>query len=169
MCQENNDKKISGDYIAGFVDGEGCFSLTMRKDKEKYFNWKALFAIELREDDKNILNLIKEYFNCGSISLSSRGMVRYQISNASDLLDIIVPFFSLHCLIGKKGSDFILWKEAIEIINKNKKKKTNSIIGKKGFVKNNWNKDDLDRLNEIRKEMLLFKCNNKNRVFKYGS
>jgi len=169
MYKENKARKISEEYIAGFVDGEGCFSLTMRKDKGRYLYWKALFAIELREDDSQILKIIQEFFNCGSILFNSRGVVRYQITDSAVLLNTIVPFFSKYSLIGKKGSDFILWKEAIEIINKNKKKKSNSLIGKKGFIRNDWNKNDLNRLNEIRKEMLLFKCNNKNRVFKYGS
>ena len=54
-------RKITGVYIAGFVDGEGCFSLTYRKDKGKYFYWKASFVITLKKDDKNILESIKEY------------------------------------------------------------------------------------------------------------
>ena len=31
---ENNDEKLPGDYIAGFVDGEGRFSLKFRVDRK---------------------------------------------------------------------------------------------------------------------------------------
>lgn len=55
-------EKLSGDYIAGFVDGEGCFALKLRreiryerKNKPTYIYWDAEFAIVLREDDKEIL------------------------------------------------------------------------------------------------------------------
>gem|GEM_PF-6727427 len=42
---------ISGEYVAGFVDGEGCFALKFRRDVRRdrmgspeYFYWDAEFA-----------------------------------------------------------------------------------------------------------------------------
>ena len=58
---------LPGNYIAGFVDGEGCFSLFYRKDIKKfkksqkiYYEWKACFAIVSRIDD-NIEKTMKLY------------------------------------------------------------------------------------------------------------
>ncbi|MDI6778191.1 MAG: LAGLIDADG family homing endonuclease [Patescibacteria group bacterium] len=85
-------RKITGEYIAGFVDGEGCFSLTYRKDKGKYFYWKASFAVALRKDDKNILESIREYFCDGAISYS-RENVRFEIANPDVLSEKNNSFF----------------------------------------------------------------------------
>lgn len=48
------NKILSNDYIAGFVDGEGCFAFTVRCDVRKeraskatYLSWKAAFVIRL--------------------------------------------------------------------------------------------------------------------------
>lgn len=79
-----NKREITGEYIAGFVDGEGCFSLTLRKDKNKYFYWKTQFAITLRNDDRGVLDQIKNFFVCGAITYSN-DEVRYQIAD-NDLL-----------------------------------------------------------------------------------
>ena len=56
---------VSGDYIAGFVDGEGCFALFYRKDIKKfkksqkiYYEWKTCFAVVTRIDDTNLLKNI---------------------------------------------------------------------------------------------------------------
>ena len=45
-------------YIAGFIDGEGCFGLQFRKDvKHKmrncpvYYSWKVQFMIAARKDE----------------------------------------------------------------------------------------------------------------------
>jgi hypothetical protein len=44
-------------YIVGFVEGEGCFAITISKHKTKRlgFDARLVFEIELRGDDKPIL------------------------------------------------------------------------------------------------------------------
>jgi len=93
--------------------------------------------------------------------------VRYQISCNKELLEIVIPFFERHKLIGKKKFDFNLWKEAVVIIKRNKKEKTNSQTGTKGFIENKWNDDDLNRLNKIREEMKKYKSGSDGRTLKY--
>lgn len=159
-------RKITGEYIAGFVDGEGCFSLTYRKDKGKYYYWKASFAISLRADDPEIIKSIKEYFCCGNISYS-RNNIRFEITDPDLLNEKIIPFFGEHQLIGKKRNDFELWKEAVYIIVKNKRRSINSAKGTRGFIRHNWNDNDLIRLGKIRYEMQKYKGGGKSREFKY--
>ena len=158
--------EISGDYIAGFTDGEGCFSLTYRKDKGRYFYWKASFIIMLRGDDGEILNTIKDYFKCGSVTFT-KDAVRYQIYDTKMLINTIIPFFEKHSLIGKKKYDFDLWKKSVNIIYKNKKENTNSEAGVKGFTKNEWNNGDLEELRIIREKMQIYKSGGKGRTLKY--
>jgi hypothetical protein len=140
--------------------------LTYRKDKEKYFYWKASFAIALRKDDKSVLESIKEYFGSGNISYSRKN-IRYEITDPEILNKDIIPFFEKHQLIGKKKNDFNLWKEAIRIIVKNKRKSINSSKGCRGFINKEWNKDDLVRLSQIRENMQLYKGGGKTRIFKH--
>jgi len=159
-------RNITADYISGFVDGEGCFNITLRKDKGKYFYWKANFVIEIRKDDRLLLSAIKEFFRAGTLCQAGE-CARYQVSDTQILLDKIIPFFEKNSLIGKKKNDFILWKEAVEIIGRNKKKKNNSEKGLKGFQTVTWNQIDLKRLKAIRNEMLVYKGGGKSRVFKH--
>ena len=42
-------------YIVGFVDGEGCFSISLNKNDNRLPEVRLLFEIELREDDEPIL------------------------------------------------------------------------------------------------------------------
>lgn len=155
------------DFIAGLVEGEGCFSLNFRSDHKKnrshspqYFRWHALFAIVLRSDDYALLDQVTETIGCGTVSYSN-GSVRYQVQDTNELLTKIIPFFQLHKLYGKKSKDLELWMEAVEIIAKNKKKGVNLIKGKRGFVKIDWNEADLERLQDIRMEMKLYKSKGK--------
>jgi len=155
---------ISGDYIAGFVDGEGCFALkfrrdikTERKNSPTYFYWNAEFAICLRKDDEEILRMIKNIFKCGGISIDKRGYVRYSVSDITNLVTRVIPFFDLYKLKAKKRFDFELWKEAVKILEKNKKKNVNVAKGMPGFQKTDWNQNDLERLLEIHNRIALYK------------
>lgn len=145
---------LPGDYIAGFVDGEGCFALKFRRDVRHdrknspiYFYWDIEFAIMLRSDDKKILEDICETLNCGRISISKRGTARYAVNDLDDLLYKIVPFFERHQLRAKKRNDFNLWREALSILYKNKQLKPKD--------------DDLKRLIEIIKQTKEIKSQRK--------
>lgn len=157
-------EKLPGDYIAGFVDGEGCFVLKFHRDvrherrgNPTYFYWGVEFAILLRWDDRDILESIKSTLDCGNISTAKRGAVRYAVENKTDLVKKIIPFFEANKLRAKKLRDFELWKEAVMIIYRTKRKTLNRIPGRRGFSKTTWKKEDLIRLLEIQQEMRQYK------------
>jgi hypothetical protein len=123
------------EYVAGLIDGEGCFSLTFRQDVRHerpgspvYYSWKVMFAIELRKDDYKLLQTVKRILDCGSMTYSQKGTVRYQVANLDDLNVKIVSFFERYPLLGKKGLDFGYWKEAVKILYSRKYKLVDKII-----------------------------------------
>lgn len=161
-------EKLPGNYIAGFVDGEGCFALKFRRDirrerknKPVYFYWDIEFAISLRGDDKEILEKIQKTLDCGKISFNKKGDVRYAVNNINDLVDKIVPFFTEHSLYAKKKQDFLLWKEAVELFKRNQRLKINRNPGERGFCKVDWNPRDSERLKVIHEEMKQYKSKQK--------
>jgi len=156
-------RKLSGKYIAGFVDGEGCFDLQFRRDVRRdrpgspiYYSWKSQFVINLRKDDLELLEQIKDVFQCGTIHLVS-GFARYSVQDIDTLLRVVVLFFQKYQLHGKKQNDFALWAEAIEILFQNQNKR-NIQTGTKGFTSTQWHKKDFQRLIDIQKEMQQYKA-----------
>jgi hypothetical protein len=158
---------LSGDYIAGLVDGEGCFALNFRRDrsskrkgKPEYFYRKVQIAIVLRADDKPLLEKVRDALGCGSIYLSPPRKrqpspeVRYQVADLKDLKEKIVPFFLNNPLRSKKHEDFVLWAEAVDILYRNK-----GTPVKKGEL-------EFQRLLEIAKEMKSYKS--KGAAWKWG-
>jgi hypothetical protein len=116
---------ISSDYIAGFVDGEGCFALKYRADRKykegkllkEYFYWTAEFAIVLHITDTELLKTIQSVLGVGHISFAKVGdQVRYSVQNTSHLHNVIIPFFERFPLLGSKGKDFSLWAAAVRLL-----------------------------------------------------
>lgn len=126
-------------FITGFTDGEGCFSLYVRSDRQKrintiktYYRWQVDFAYTLRGDDVEMLNQIKEYFGCGKVSLTGKkaasnkhdyGQCGYHVVVPNDLIEKIIPHFENYPLRSKKVKDFEIWKEAVRIIKNTKDRK----------------------------------------------
>ena len=43
---------LSPDYIVGFVDGEGCFCITLNRKRNETPEVRLIFEIEVRFDDE---------------------------------------------------------------------------------------------------------------------
>ena len=91
-------KKLNPNYVSGFIDGEGSFSVTIGKHKTLRRKVLVLpeFEIEVRADDRLILERIMVTIGCGRIydlSYDRYGWfphVKYKIT-----IRIIVPFLPL--------------------------------------------------------------------------
>lgn len=103
------------------------------------------------------LESIKATLDCGRISISKNGQARYAVNSINDLIFKVVPFFTDHRLDGKKRLDFALWKEAVEIFQRNQKNRININKGERTFHKIPWNPSDLIRLKKIHEAMRLYK------------
>ncbi len=110
-------------YISGFVDGEGCFSISFNKNGERLPEVRLIFEIELREDDEPILREIKEVLGCGNIYRLEyeryakwQPHVKLKVSNFSDISQKVIPFFQKYPLKAKKRRDFEKFCQVAELI-----------------------------------------------------
>lgn len=107
-------------FITGFTDGEGCFSVSVYKNNELETNWRVQvnFSIGLHERDVILLEYIKNAFNgIGKISSPRKGIVKYGVTSIKQL-QIIINHFDKYPLITQKFSDFELFKQVLDIINR---------------------------------------------------
>lgn len=119
-------KIISPWYIVGFTEGEGCFAIIISKHKTKKLGKDAslCFEIELRGDDKPILEKIQQRLSCGRIvelnyeRYGWKPHVKYVVKCQKDIFFKVIPFFKRFPLQGKKGKDFQLFCQAAEIFKK---------------------------------------------------
>ena len=112
-------------YVVGFVDGEGCFSITLNKNDNRLPEARLIFEIELREDDLPILERIKETLGCGNIYhleyaryAKWRPHYKYKVSNFRDISEKVIPFFKRYPLQAKKSESFDKFCQAAEIIGR---------------------------------------------------
>ncbi len=86
-------------YVTGFVDGEGCFAITISRKRFKVPEVRLKFEIELREDDEPILKEIQKTLDCGSIYRLEyerykkwRPHVKFMVGSFKDIKEKVIPF-----------------------------------------------------------------------------
>ena len=105
-----------GHWLAGFIDGEGCFSIA----KHKNMCFTPRFSISLRDDDAVILHEIRERINLGIVTKKRR---RHLNANAHDQIEWVirtksdclcfVKILDQYPLRAKKKKDYLIWRKAI--------------------------------------------------------
>ena len=139
------ESKLNPFYVTGFVDGEGCFILTIIKDNKYKSGWRVAcrFVISLHKKDLMLLNSIKEFFGTGSVFHMSKDSAQYRVESLAGL-EIIMNHFDKYPLITKKQADYKLFKLALNLI-KNKSHLTKDglleLVALKAVINNGINND----------------------------
>lgn len=109
---------LNKDYIIGLVDGEGSFYARLNKDKRRRVKVELKFSLKLRHQDKEILEQLKSFFDCGNIYIQRDKRpkhalcYRFEVNDRKDIFNKIIPFFETNPpLIESRKRDFELFKQ----------------------------------------------------------
>jgi LAGLIDADG endonuclease len=110
---------LTSEYVAGFVDGEGCFSVSIRPHPTVRYGNRCVigpvFQIYQHRDNLALLEKLKDFFGCGTIT--SKGpksdVMTYAVSGRRDLESAIIPFFERHPLQSTKQEDFLKFRQIV--------------------------------------------------------
>lgn len=111
-------RTADGQYLAGLVDGEGCFYITTPRVKG---NTGCGFIVKLRADDRPLLTACRDLVGVGRLTLSPRRndwapTFEWRVTKKAELL-VIVELFRRFPLRSRKARDFEIWSEAVDYWN----------------------------------------------------
>ena len=117
-----------GQWMAGFVSGDGCFSVTENKSSSKVYV-RLVFNISQHSRDSSLISSFVDFFSCGVYRSTSanRTTVYFECLSFSDNYEKIMPFFREFNIIGAKSKDFYDWCKVAKII------KAKDHLTKEGF------------------------------------
>jgi hypothetical protein len=92
-------------WLAGFIEGEGCFHVKMTKSKTTKTGIAVQLQFKLSQHirDLELMYRLVEYLNCGSVIKRLHGTADFVITKYPDISNIILPFYPLQ---GAKALDF---------------------------------------------------------------
>ena len=120
---DNQQERLKiANWIVGFTDGEGCFSIAVIKNKTTKFGEQIFpeFVVTQGEKSMSTLEEIKNFFGCGNIFVNKRydnhneNMYRYCVRSIKELDSNIIPFFDRNPLRTRKQDDFLIFRKVIK-------------------------------------------------------
>nr|YP_010710793.1 hypothetical protein P2Z26_mgp23 [Gonatophragmium mori]WCZ71157.1 hypothetical protein [Gonatophragmium mori] len=107
----NDNRSSFEQWLVGFTDGDGNFSITNQGNK-----WGVSFKLAQSRYNLRVLNYIKKELGVGSIT-KDNNKGQYFIRNRKLIESIIIPIFDKYPLLTSKYFDYIKLKKALVILN----------------------------------------------------
>ena len=105
----HNSREFLSAYISGYVDGEGCFTVSIAPRATLLVGWEVRpgFSVSQNGDRAEVLHAIKAYFGCGSIRPDrSDKTLKWETGRLEDILEHVIPHFERYPLLSSKRYDF---------------------------------------------------------------
>jgi LAGLIDADG endonuclease len=106
-----------GSYISGYIDGEGCFTVSISPRPTLLVGWEARPSLSVSQngDRAEVLLLIQQYFSCGRIRPDrSDRTVKWETRSLLPIRSALIPHFRRYPLLSGKRRDFELFADICE-------------------------------------------------------
>ena len=99
-------------YISGYVDGEGCFTVSISPRPTLSVGWEVRpgFSVSQNGDRSEVLLEIQRYFGCGTIRPDrSDRTLKWETRSLVPLVERVLPHFEAYPLMSGKQRDVELF------------------------------------------------------------
>jgi hypothetical protein len=104
-------------YISGYVDGEGCFTVSIAPRPTLCVGWEVRPSLSVSQngDRDEVLALIRDYFGCGTFRPDrSDKTIKWEVRSLPLIVASIIPHFRAYPLLSGKQHDFALFADICE-------------------------------------------------------
>jgi hypothetical protein len=106
---DNQQERLDG-YIAGYVDGEGSFSVSVQRNSTCRVGFQLIpeFHVSQNGDRAQVLEMIRDRLGCGYIKPNSKRdkALVLVVRERQALLERVIPFFERVPILSAKQVDF---------------------------------------------------------------
>ena len=117
-------KDLSGNnlgfFLAGFVEGEGSFNVSLRKKSDYKVSWQVVMSFNVSQKDPSILRILKDKLDCGIIKVRKKdSLYSYDVTNPKDIIQKVIPYFQNYpALSDSKKRNFAIFCEIAKLVNR---------------------------------------------------
>ena len=115
----------TGNYLAGFADGEGCFYIGVHPTTNVTLGLQVIpeFHVSQNGERISVLQLFVEALGCGSIKRNAAANSRDKsyvlvVKKHCDLYEKVIPFFQRFPLRSEKHQEFLKFARVVEMMHR---------------------------------------------------
>ena len=136
------ERPVTADWVVGFADGEGCFSIGLvrqpdRANRKGYrTGYQVTYDFTVTQGAKSLacLHDLREFFRVGHVYRNPRhdnhseDLYQFNVSRRRELLEVVIPFFRRHPLRTAKRRDFEKFARCLAIVDEGRHKTHKGLI-----------------------------------------
>ena len=115
----------TGNYLAGFTDGEGCFYVGVHPTATVMLGLQVIpeFHVSQNGERISVLKLFAEVLGCGAIKKNASASSRDKsyvlvVKRHRDLYERVLPFFERFPLRSEKQQEFLKFAQVVEMMHR---------------------------------------------------
>ena len=105
-----------GNWIAGFVDGEGSFNVPFRRERDRGLPWRVSLSFNVSQIGRELPELLRTTFDVGTVRDRGDGVNYFEVTRPGDLVERIFPFFDRFRLRSPKKQDLTVFREITALV-----------------------------------------------------
>ncbi len=105
-----------GNYIAGFVDGEGSFNVPIRRSGDRGLPWRVALSFNVSQVGADAPEFLRSVFGVGTVRGRGDGVFYYEVTKPIDIAERVLPFFERFRLRGSKCADLAVFGQITQLV-----------------------------------------------------
>lgn len=105
-----------GNYVAGFVDGEGSFNVPIRRSNDRGAPWRVSLSFNVSQLGREAPDFLRGCFGVGTVRPRGDGVVYFEVTRPKELRERVIPFFERFPLRGPKRHDLEIFEIVLRLV-----------------------------------------------------
>ena len=105
-----------GNWVAGFVDGEGSFNVPIRRERDRGLPWRVSLSFNVSQIGEELPGVLRDVFGLGTVRGRGDGVFYFEVTKPTDLKDRVFPFFERFQLRSPKRNDLAVFRTVTELV-----------------------------------------------------
>lgn len=120
ISRKDLSREALGFFLAGFVEGEGSFNISLRRKADYKVSWQVVMSFNVSQKDPTLLYLLQEELGCGIIKVrKTDDLYSYDATNPQDIIQKVIPYFQKYPVISdSKKKNFAIFCEVAKLMEK---------------------------------------------------
>ena len=120
ISRKDLSSKDLGFFLAGFVEGEGSFNVSLRRKTDYKVNWQVVMSFNVSQKDPTMLYILKQELGCGIVKVRKiDNLYSFDVTNPEDLIQKVIPYFQKYPLQSiSKQKNFSIFCQIAQLMKK---------------------------------------------------
>ena len=105
-----------GNWVAGFVDGEGSFNVPIRRERDRGLPWRVSLSFNVSQIGRELPELLRTVFGVGTVRDRGDGVHYFEVTRPRELFERVFPFFEQFPLRSPKEGDLAIFRKITELV-----------------------------------------------------